>query len=464
MSKHTQKPYKKSLFVFRRDLRLDDNSGLSTALENSETVMLCFIFDPRQVSEANEYRSHNALQFMIESLHDLEQQCAQVKAKLFYFYGQADEVIQKIIATEQLNALFCNRDYTPFSIQRDKLIATICNQHSVAFHQYDDVLLIKPEDVLTKKGTPYTKFTAFYTAASQLPVQKSVPLPDGLFQNTAMTDCKSLKDMQDILISSANNQLHVRGGTSHALSCLTELNAQKQYLKIHDFPAQHTSNLSAYLKFGSISIRHTYYAIRTQLSPAHPLIRQLYWRDFFSYVAFHNPRVFGHAFQKKYDSITWSSNNNHFKAWCAGTTGFPIVDAGMRQLNTTGYMHNRVRMIVASFLTKDLHINWLDGERYFARQLVDYDPAINNGNWQWCASTGCDAQPYFRIFNPWLQQKKFDPECIYIKRWIPELQGLDPKVIHTWYNPKSPYVKDYPRPMVDHTHESRLAKQHFAAV
>jgi len=231
------------------------------------------------------------------------------------------------------------------------------------------------------------------------------------------------------------------------------------YAATKDIPALSTSNLSAHLKFGTLSIRETYHAIKKILGPTHLLLRQLYWRDFFTHVAYYSPFVFGHAFHEKYDQLIWEHDDKKFQRWCTGTTGFPIVDAGMRQLTTTGFMHNRVRMIAASFLTKDLHIDWRWGEKFFAQQLIDYDPAVNNGNWQWCASTGCDAQPYFRIFNPWLQQKKFDTECIYIKRWIPELKKVAPATIHTWYANKLP--SNYPKPMVDHTQEARITKQWF---
>ncbi len=220
-----------------------------------------------------------------------------------------------------------------------------------------------------------------------------------------------------------------------------------------------TSRLSAHLKFGTCSVREVYYAIVQQLSPEHPLLRQLYWRDFFTHIAFHYPHVFGKAFHPQYDNLVWDNNRGHFQRWAEGTTGFPIVDAGMRELNATGFMHNRVRMIVASFLTKDLHISWRWGERYFAQHLVDYDPAVNNGNWQWAASTGCDAQPYFRIFNPWLQQQKFDPDCQYIYRWIPELNGIPATIIHKWY---SKHVDaPYPAPMLDHARESQIAKERY---
>lgn len=234
----------------------------------------------------------------------------------------------------------------------------------------------------------------------------------------------------------------------------------QNYKDTHDFPSLSTTLLSPHLKFGSLSIREVYHTIAAKLGGEHSLIRQLYWRDFYSQIAFHAPFVFGHPYQKKFQTLPWSENKKAFAAWCAGKTGFPIVDAGMRQLNQTGFMHNRVRMIVASFLVKDLHINWLWGERYFAQQLIDYDPAVNNGNWQWCASTGCDPQPYFRIFNPWLQQKKFDPEAEYIKKWVVELQDIPTQLIHNWYR-SDDIIPHYPRPIVEHSKESKKAKEDY---
>ena len=460
----TQKNYKTSLFIFRRDLRLSDNTGLNAALKNSEIIIPCFIFDPRQVDTANQYRSNNALQFMLESLEDLEQQCVQANARLFFFYGHADKIIRNIIETIKIDAIFCNRDYTPFSTLRDDSIAAICNQHNVDFQQYEDALLINPKVVLTKKGSPFIKFTAFYTAAIQTPVDKPKPVAPGVYYKEAIQETHTLLSMRKTLLQAKNPHIHVHGGTQQGQLHLNSIGRQKNYTHTHNFPSHPTSNMSAYLKFGCLSVRTVYYAINKELNAAHPLIRQLYWRDFFTYVAFHNPHVFGHAFQKKYDQLSWKYTDDRFNAWCTGTTGFPLVDAGMRQLNRTGYIHNRVRMIAASFLVKDLHINWLEGERYFAQKLVDYDPALNNGNWQWCASTGCDAQPYFRIFNPWLQQKKFDPECTYIKQWIPELQTLEPNAIHGWYKTQIPQLKNYPKPIVDHAHESTVTKKIFRSI
>ncbi len=189
------------------------------------------------------------------------------------------------------------------------------------------------------------------------------------------------------------------------------------------------------------------------------MLRQLYWRDFFTHIAYHFPHVFGQPFLEKFANLRWDNNYDYFQAWCEDKTGFPIVDAGMRELNATGFMHNRLRMIVASFLVKDLHINWRWGERYFVQHLVDYDSCVNNGNWQWAASTGCDTQPYFRIFNPRLQQQKFDPDCQYIYRWIPELKGLSPKTIHKW--DKKHHPCDYRAPIIDHARESQITKARF---
>ncbi|MFW5746484.1 MAG: cryptochrome/photolyase family protein, partial [Nanoarchaeota archaeon] len=259
-------------------------------------------------------------------------------------------------------------------------------------------------------------------------------------------------------------------GRKSALRILRNLEQFEDYSKDKDIPAKDaTTHLSAHIKFGTCSLREIYHAIKGTRED-HPLLRQLYWHDFFTYVAHHFPHVFGSPFRSKYKELEWDKGaqaEKRFRSWCKGNTGFPIVDAGMRQLNTSGFMHNRVRMIVASFLIKDLHIDWRQGERYFAKRLMDYDPAVNNGNWQWAASTGCDAQPYFRIFNPWRQQKRFDPECIYIKEWVPELQELDPAHIHQWSTECKEYWHKkvaYPAPIVCHDEERDEAKARYASV
>jgi deoxyribodipyrimidine photo-lyase len=442
----------KCLFIFRRDLRLEDNTGLIYALKNFKTVIPCFIFTPTQI-ELNPFRGDPCLQVLIESLHDLEEQLEEKKAKLYLFFGNPEEIIAKCIKILQIEAVIVNRDYTPFSIARDAQIKQTCLQHNVRFHLFDDILLNPPEATLKKDGTPYTVFTPYFHNALKF----TIPYPEeNLHDNYYHQDIPFAEDssIYKRILPSAKT---FKGGRRQALDILKTVHKFEAYATDRDFPAIHgTTHLSAHLKFNTCSIREVYHAIAKTLSPHHELIRSLYWRDFFTSIAFHFPRVFQGPFLLKFDQVQWSQNNSHFEKWCTGQTGFPIVDAGIREMNETGWMHNRVRMITASFLIKDLHIHWQWGEKYFAQKLIDYDPAVNNGNWQWSASTGTDAQPYFRIFNPWNQQKKFDPDCIYIKKWIPELRELSPKVIHNWLHEQDAQFTTYPRPMISHEKESKI--------
>jgi len=448
--------YEKSVFIFRRDLRIDDNTGLINALEQSATVIPCFIFDPRQITDKNDYRSMNAIQFMMESLADLEKQFKARKGRLYIFYGNPDDVIKKLIKTEKIEAVFCNRDYTPFSAKRDESMKKICLKHGVDFHSDEDLLLHNPYEITTANGTPYQIFTPFFRRASQFPVRKPEKVRSTSFY-TKPISLTGVSKKYSSTLSYTNKNIHVHGGRSNAEKILATLKMFKEYKKTRDYPSLATTNLSAYLKFGCVSPREVYYAIKKKLGPDSLLIQQINWRDFFTYVAYFSPFVFGHPFYQKYEKIRWSKSKKMFNLWCEGKTGFPIVDAGMRQLNQTGFMHNRVRMIVGSFLVKDLHINWLWGERYFAQHLSDYDPCVNNGNWQWVASTGSDRQPYFRIFNPWRQQKKFDPDCTYIKEWVPELKDVEPKIIHTLFKP-TVSVSGYSKPIVNHDAQAKKAK------
>jgi deoxyribodipyrimidine photo-lyase len=257
------------------------------------------------------------------------------------------------------------------------------------------------------------------------------------------------------LLYTPNKNLRVHGGRPNAQAQLGGLSL-KGYKEKRDYPSiDATSILSAHLKFGTLSIREVFHHIQRLQGDTDMFISELLWRDFFYHIAYTYPYVFGSAFKKKFNKLPWKNDHALFKAWCSGQTGFPIVDAGMRELNATGYMHNRVRMITASFLIKNLHIDWKWGEKYFAQKLIDYDPCVNNGNWQWAASTGCDAQPYFRIFNPWSQQKRFDEETTYIKKWVPELAEIEPKVIHNWADKHTDYPQIYTKPVVSHS-ETRL--------
>lgn len=408
----------KTLFIFRRDLRLEDNLGLLAAAKESDTVIPAFIFTPEQI-ENNPYRSDASLQFLLESLEELDP---------YIFYGAPEKVVEQCIKELHIDQVVVNRDYTPYSIKRDQKIEAVCKKHKVTFKSYDDALLHTPEETLKADGKPYTIFTPYFRNASKLPVANPQKGKIDNFYTKPIPFAKSKE-----ILPKRNPNPFLKGGRKAALQAL------------------HEGPLSPYLKYTLLSPREVFH----HLGPHHPRIRSLYWRDFFSHIAFFFPHVFKGAFHKKYDKLSWSYDKKAFGKWCEGKTGFPIVDAAMRQLNATGFMPNRMRMIVGSFLTKDLHIDWRLGEKYFAQKLIDYDPALNNGNWQWVASTGCDAQPYFRIFNPWSQQEKFDPDCVYIKTWMPELADFPPEMIHQGL---------VTEPMVDHAEEAKAALKAYKSI
>ncbi|WMW24377.1 deoxyribodipyrimidine photo-lyase [Methanolobus sediminis] len=455
------KKYGLSLFIFRRDLRVDDNTTLNIAMEKSEWVIPCFIFDPRLADKNRKNFNYNSFQFLLESLGDLDKQLESRNGKLFLFSGLPEDVIGDFNDKHRIEAVFFNKDYTPFSKKRDDVILKTCKDSGIDVVSCHDALLHEPGTVLTNEGKTYSVFSQFFKKATQ----RKIPLPsmqEGGFYSVN-------PDIPQVFLSDfsidRNPSLFTKGGRNHALSILQEIADFRNYDNERDYPSiSGTTGLSAHNKLGTISIREFYHYVENELGPDHTLINELYWRDFFTHIAVAHPYVFTRAFKKKFDSLSWSNDEKLFDEWCKGQTGFPIVDAGMRELNTTGYMHNRVRMIVASFLVKDLHIDWRWGERYFASKLVDYDPCVNNGNWQWAASTGADSQPYFRIFNPWLQQKKFDPECLYIKKWIPELEGLSPKAIHSMDKGQQLPGVDYPQPIVEHSKERNVALVDFKSI
>lgn len=454
------KKYHLSLHIFRRDLRLQDNTALIRALELSLEVIPCFILDERQIVN-NPYKFDNALIFMMNSLWELNSQLMEKGSRLYVFKGIAEEVVEKLLLSIQIQAVFFNRDYTPFATKRDEAIKAVCKAKSVDCNIYADALLNEPEAVVKNDGTPYTVYTHYLKKARTYAV--STPAVNR-YTNYYKGEVPGTLHSEHLhsLVTCKNNVLFLKGGGAEAVKLLSAVKDLTNYKETRNYPFKKgTSHLSAHIKFGTVSIREVFYTAKQYLNDA-TFIHELYWRDFFTSIAFHFPHVFKGAFHKQYDALQWANDKEKFELWTNGLTGFPIVDAGMRQLNTTGWMHNRVRMIVASFLVKDLHIDWRWGERYFATKLIDYDPSVNNGNWQWAASTGCDAQPYFRIFNPWLQQKKYDPECEYIKRWIPELQIVSLKDIHNWvYSGSS--VK-YPKPILDHVIESSYAKGIYKSI
>lgn len=446
-----------SLHIFRRDLRLQDNTALLYALKNSDSVIPCFILDKRQVGD-NDYKSDNALQFMFTSLKELDEEIKKKESKLYIFYGEAEQIIEKLLQELPINLVTMNKDYTPFSLKRDKKIAAICKKQDTECMIFEDTLINKPENVLKKDGDPYTVFTPYMRNAKTIKVEEpSVNRHSNYYQNN-ITNTESTSIFKKIL-KTENDNIKVKGGRNEGLKLIRKATTLTSYATLRDYPSKdYTSHLSAHHKFGTVSIRETYHSIKK--ANIKNFINELYWRDFFTNITYNFPKVIGSSFREQYDKISWSRSKNNFEKWCNGETGFPIVDAGMRELNATGYMHNRVRMITASFLVKDLHIDWRWGEKYFAQKLVDYDPAVNNGNWQWAASTGCDAQPYFRIFNPWSQQKRFDEDCTYIKKWIPELQKLPAKEIHNLFK-KWPEDLKYVKPIVDHAIERTEALKIF---
>lgn len=450
------KPFSLSIHIFRRDLRLEDNTALLESLRQSKEVMPLFIFDDRQLN--NPFKGNNSFQFMINSLVELNEEIQKYGSKLHVLKGHPTRVLEEIYKQVSFDAVFINRDYTPFSLKRDEEIETFCQKQGVKLHRFADALLTEPEMVHKDDGKPYTVFTPFKRKAKHIAINHPIKHDRQNYYRHKIHFNSSLDDPSQLL-EEVNPHLLLKGGRREGLAKLNNMTALSEYHIQRDIPAvSATSLLSAHHKFGTISIRETYHRIKSIFSEEHTLISELYWRDFFTHIGFHFPKVFDGAFRLKYNHIPWENKQTNFDAWCKGKTGFPLVDAGMRELITTGYMHNRVRMVVASFLVKDLHIDWRWGERFFANHLVDYDPAVNNGNWQWAASTGCDAQPYFRVFNPWNQQKKFDSECTYIKQWIPELRAYSAKQIHKLTETA---VEGYPAPIIDHRTQAEEIKRLF---
>ena len=456
---HT-KTYKLALHIFRRDLRIDDNTALMYALKHAEKVIPCFIFDPRQVKD-NPYKSNNAITFMVHSLYELIDQLSEKGGRLYILYGVAEEVVEKLSQQLPLELVTFNKDYTRFALKRDTHIKNICMRLGIDCRILPDVLLNEPHEVCKKDGTPYTVFTPFFKCARK----RTVDTPRN---NTATNyyikniDEEGGTSLLARMLPPNNPYLALHGGRKEATRLLQKIKELTHYKDLRNMPAQgYTSHLSAHHKFGTISIRETYHSLKqVNHEGSGELLRQLYWRDFFVHIAYYFSHIWEGPFHRKYRKIAWNNDPALFQKWCEGKTGFPMVDAGMHELNTTGYMHNRVRMIAASFLIKNLHIGWRWGEKYFAQKLTDYDPAVNNGNWQWVASTGCDAQPYFRIFNPWLQQARFDPDCIYIKKWLPQLEAFTAAQIHNI--PKKLLNTDaYPAPIVDHAVTSSRTKSMY---
>ena len=443
------KKMENGLFIFRRDLRIIDNNGLNFLSELCNNVYTIFIFTPEQVGSGNKYKSDNAVQFMIESLDNLASEIRKQGGHLYTFYGKNNKVIADCIKAWDINIVAFNLDITPYARERDDEIVKLCQRMKI-FVTYDhDYYLTEPGSILNGSGESYVKFTPYYNQAKTKTVEKPITKKLHFKSSEAHIPNKiTLDSAMKKFVGEENADILVRGGRSEALKQLRIAAKNiKHYAQTRDELWKPTSQLSAYIKFGNVSIREVYHAFKSN----HSFIRQLYWRDFYGQVLYNHPHVLGHSLNKKYDKIKWHHNERWFEAWKKGVTGFPLVDASQRQLLQSAWTHNRGRMISSSILIKILLIDWREGERFYAEHLVDYDVANNNGGWQFSSGGGSDAQPYFRYFNPYTQSKEHDPKCEYIKRWIPELKDVPNEDIHNWDTAWEKH-KDcgYPKPIVDY--------------
>lgn len=410
---------KLNIFWFRRDLRLEDNHGFYKALISNEKVLPIFIFDEDILSQLPNKKDRR-VDFIFQALQRMNAELPEHK-KIHFFIGKPLEIYEELVQKYSISKVFCNEDYEPYAIGRDLEIQKFLEKNNIIFETYKDQVIFHKDEVLKADGNPYTVYTPYSKMWKQnfktefldkfpseknleniaeIPLEKEISLEDLGFEKTDI-------QFQEPVISVPEN-----------------------YATLRDFPYNDaTTRLSVHLRFGTVSVRK----VLRETETFGKFWGEVIWREFFMSIMYHFPHVQNRAFKEIYGDFSWKNNEDDFRKWCEGKTGYPIVDAGMRELNATGYMHNRVRMIVASFLIKHLLIDWKWGEAYFAEKLLDFDLALNNGNWQWVAGTGVDASPYYRVFNPYLQQEKFDKEYKYVKKWVPE------------YNTPS-----YPKPMIEH--------------
>lgn len=441
--------FQNGLFIFRRDLRIVDNHGLYLAQSKCEKIHPVFIFTPEQASSSNKYKSKNAVQIMIESLIDLSKEINKTGGKLKCFYGKNSTILKMLIAELNIDYVCFNIDYTPYAIQRDTEIMMLCTKMGICVEHEHDYYLHPPGTIKNSSGKHYQKFTPFYENCLKKQVEPSMSQRKIHFSNTSkkMKNEINLQDAMDKFVGTPNNSISVHGGRENALKILrSAVKSQAHYGKTRDTLSKNTSMLSATTKFGCVSIREVYEAFKGN----NEFIRQLFWRDFYAQLLLNEPHVLGKSMYSKYDKIKWHHNERWFDCWKKGITGFPIVDASQRQLLHMGWTHNRGRMISSSILIKIFLIDWRKGEQFYAQHLTDYDPASNNGGWQSSAGTGADSQAYWRYFNPWSQSKQHDPDCEYIKTWIPELKDVPNDAIHNWYKEhENPEYKDvkYPKPI-----------------
>jgi deoxyribodipyrimidine photo-lyase len=406
----------------RRDLRLFDNTALYHALNSGRPVQVIFIFDPAILNTLSNKKDRR-VNFIYRQLEKINAELSQFGASLLVLHDLPKKAFEKLIFEYPVQEVFINHDYEPYARTRDKEVSEFLLAHGVEFHSYKDQVVFEKDDVLKPDGTPYTVFTPYSKKWKEKLYQNAVPnfASEDFLSNLLKRPNKPIVSLAEIGFETIDPEV--------AEADLSE-ELIKQYHKNRDLPyIDGTSKAGVHLRFGAVSVRHL---VKKALLQNETWLNELIWREFFMMILYHFPHVEHHNFRRKYDRIQWQNNEKGFDLWCRGETGYPLVDAGMRQLNETGWMHNRVRMVVAGFLCKHLLIDWRWGEAYFAEKLLDYELASNNGNWQWAAGTGCDAAPYFRIFNPESQLKKFDPKLEYVKTWIKDFRAgyLEPIVNH----------------------------------
>ena len=463
------KRYRMALVWLRRDLRLDDHAALYHALKHSEAAAPVFVFDAAILDALP--CDDRRVDFIHQSVAALKAELNVLGGDLLVRHGLPVDEIPRLAAELGADAVFCNRDYEPAARERDAVVARRLSERGIAFHDSKDQVIFETDEVLTGAGKPFSVFTPYKNAW----LKKLTPFhlqayPVRRYLAALMPrEPEPMPSLADIGFQSSDlTSLPIQPGAAGAEALFADFAGRiERYKTQRDFPGvKGVSYLSVHLRFGTISIRQlAAYAWHDGGEGAMTWLSELIWRDFYQQVLWHRPDVVEHAFKPEYDALPFPNDPEWFDAWREGRTGYPLVDAAMRQLNRSGYMHNRLRMVAASFLVKDLLIDWRWGERYFAERLLDFDLAANNGGWQWAASTGCDAQPYFRIFNPVSQSEKFDPDGRFIRRYAPELARLPDKLIHAPWLAKPEQLadagvrlgRDYPLPTVDHAVQRELA-------
>lgn len=463
--------YTKSLVWFRRDLRDYDHAALYHALKSSAQVYCAFVFDTDILDHLQD-KADRRVEFIWESINELKVALQAKGGDLIVLHGKAQDEIPQLARSLQVEAVFANHDYEPGAIARDAYVTSELQENDIAFHHYKDQVICEKSEILSLAGKPYSVFTPYKNMWLRTVNDFYIkPYPaDRYSQHLAKPEPSTLPSLESMGFQRTNLfNMRLPTGMQGGLTLFNDFKQRmSRYKEARDFPAvKGVSYLSVHLRFGTVSIRHlAREAMQETNTGSQGWLNELIWRDFYFQILHHNPNVAdGKAFKAEYEQLAFPNDATLFKAWCDGETGYPLVDAAMRQLNTTGFMHNRLRMVTASFLVKDLLIDWRWGERYFAKKLIDFDLSANNGGWQWAASTGCDAQPWFRIFNPITQSERFDANGKFIRKYVTELVNCNDKEIHApWLIPPlrqqsidTVIGRDYPQPVVDHASQRALA-------